>query len=213
MKKYLFMALAFAVLASTSVDAQGQKTDKELKKELRARAERDCIKTAKALVKEGWKVMPGKMPLDRQIQDARFAELDTDDTDSPMYFVGTHTAIGGNYSAAKQICDARAYAEIAQQVSTDVAKQVKDQLASRNLGDGDLELVDETLSAAKTTITAKIPGAKPVLEIFRDLNGSKCEVRVVVTVNYKAAMKAAKAALYTELKAKNQALAEEVSKL
>lgn len=213
MKKMFFMAFVVAALCSLSTDALGQKSDKDLKKDLRAKVERDCVKTAKQLTKEGWKVMPGKLPLARQIQDARFAELDTDTENAPLNFVGTHTAIGGNYSAAKQICDARAYAEIAQQVSNQVAKQVKDQLASRNLGDGDLELVDETMSAAKTTIAAQLQGVKPVMEIYKDLDLGKYEVRVVVIVNYKATIKAAKAALYTELKGKNEALAQEVSKM
>ena len=59
--------------------AMAQQSSKELKKELRAKVERDCRKDAKQLEKDGWKVMPGKLPIEKQMQNARFAELDTDE--------------------------------------------------------------------------------------------------------------------------------------
>ena len=211
MKKTLLL-LSFAV-ALFSVDALAQKSDKELKKELRERVNRECTKEAKQLAKDGWKVMPGKLPLERQIQEARYAELDTDEQGGRRFFVGTHQAIGGNYSAAKQICDTRARVEIAQQVGAAVAQQVKDQMSSRNLGDGDLELVDQTLSASTTQVAAKLPGVTPVVEMFRELGGGKYEVRVAVTAPYAATLKAAKEALVTDLKKKTEKLAEEVDKM
>lgn len=211
MKKIIL--LLAAVVAMCSVDALAQKSDKELKKELRERVNRECVKEAKKMAKEGWKVMPGKLPLERQIQEARYAELDTDAEGQKMFFVGTHQATGGNYSAAKQICDTRARVEIAQQVGAAVAQQVKDQMSSRNLGDGDLELVDQTLSASTTQVAAKLSGVTPVVEMFRELAGGKYEVRVVVAAPYKATLKAAKSALMDNLKKSTEKLSVDVDKM
>lgn len=208
MKKRL--VLLAAVVALFSVDCWAQKSDKELKKELRERVNRDCKKEAKQLAREGWRVMPGKLPLERQIQEARYAELDTDAEGRRANFVGTHQAIGGNYSAAKQICDTRARVEIAQQVGSTIAQQVKDQMSSRNLGDGDLELVDQTLSASTTKVAASLPGATPVVEMFRELQDSKYEVRVVVTSPYQSTLKAVKSGLVNDLKKSTEELAAKV---
>lgn len=173
---------------------------------MRERVNRECVKTAKQMTKEGWRVMPGKLPLERQIQEARYAELDTnEDGGGRMNFIGTHQAIGGNYSAAKQICDTRARAEIAQ--------QVKDQMSSRNLGDGDLELLDETLSASTTQIAAKLPSVTPIVEMYRELGGGKYEVHMVVSAPCKQTLKVVKQALVNDLKEKTETLAAEVDKM
>lgn len=86
-------------------------------------------------------------------------------------------------------------------------------MSSRNLGDGDLELLDETLSASTTQIAAKLPSVTPIVEMFRELSGGKYEVRVVVSAPYKQTLKAAKQTLVNDLKKKTETLAAEVDKM
>lgn len=212
MKNRLIILLA-ALTLSASVPVQAQSSDKELKKDLKQRVDADSKKSAKRLAKEGWQIIPGKLPMERQIRDSRYAELSKDESGKPSYFIGSHQAVGGNYSAAKQICDSRAYAEIAQQVGTSVARIVKDQLSSRNLGEEDLELVDETLSATKSVISARLTGIKPTLEIYRNLDGGKVEFRVVIAAPYAETIKIAKSVLLPEIKQKSEKLAKEVDAL
>lgn len=214
MKKTFLMLLCATMITAFCAQTSAQQSHKELRKELRERVNRECVKTAKQMTKEGWRVMPGKLPLERQIQEARYAELDTnEDGGGRMNFIGTHQAIGGNYSAAKQICDTRARAEIAQQVGSTIAQQVKDQMFSRNLGDGDLELLDETLSASTTQIAAKLPSVTPIVEMYRELGGGKYEVHMVVSAPCKQTLKVVKQALVNDLKKKTETLAAEVDKM
>lgn len=197
------MALAIAVPAATA-----QQSDKQLKKELKAKVIKENKKTAKKLAKEGWKVMPGKLPLQRQLQDTQYAELDTNDEGGKRFFMGMHQAIGGSYTAAKQIADTRARGELAQAVYSAVQQSVEDKIGHLDFGDGDIETIEEFVSASKTLISAQLKEVVPTLEMYRELGNNRYEVRVAVKMDAKEAMKLAKRGLQNELKIKSERLAE-----
>lgn len=193
--------------------ASAQKTDKELKKELKAKADKDSRKTAKQLKKEGWKVQPGKMPIEKQVQAAKYAELDVNEKGEKRFFIGTHQATGGNYSAAKQIADNRARLELAQNISTDIKQKIQEQLANTDYGDGDLVVIDEFVSANTSLISAQLSGVTPVLEIYREGKNNQYEVQVVVKIDADKALKDAKRGLSGGLKEKSEKLAQDLDKL
>ncbi|MDL2231689.1 hypothetical protein LJB85_03010 [Porphyromonadaceae bacterium OttesenSCG-928-L07] len=205
--KVLLVTLALAMACPV---VYAQKSDKELKKELKAKADKDSRKTAKTLEKEGWKVMPGKLPLEKQIQESRYAEIDETETGERRFFIGTHQAVGGNYSAAKQIADSRAHAELAQSIYSVIAKKIEDQVASTDYGNRDLETIDEFVSASKTIISAQLSGITPVLEIYREAPKKQFEVMVSVKIDAEKALKMVKKGLYNELKAKSEKLAADL---
>lgn len=207
MKIRLFLIIT---LMLTLTFANAQTTNKELKKDLKSKVDKDCRKTAKELRKAGWMVMPGKLPMDRQIQDSRYAELEQLPDGTKAYMIGTHQAVGGNYSAAKQIADSRARTELAQHISTTVAQNIKDQVSNLNLGDGDIEVIDETIAASKSVILAQLSGIIPTLEIYRELDKSQYEVKVVLSISYQKALKAAKMSIRSELKKKSEQLAKDI---
>ncbi len=201
------LALLVALAGSQSY---AQMSDKELKKELKERVDRDSKKSAKAMVKEGWKVMPGKLPLERQIAESKYAELDENEEGEKFNFIGTHQAVGGNYTAAKQIADNRARVELAQSVYTTIAQKIEDQVANTDFGEGDIATIDEFVSANKSIVAAQLQGVTPVLEIYREKSKGQYEVRVVVKIEAAKALKAAKMGYYNELKNKSQKLADEL---
>ena len=206
LRLFAWTLLSLIVMAAP---AMAQQSSKELKKELRAKVERDCRKDAKQLEKDGWKVMPGKLPIEKQMQNARFAELDTDEeTGEQLYFIGTHKALGGNYSAAKQIADTRARGEIAQQVNSAIAQKITSQVASTDLGDN-----DELVAGSKTIVSAQLQGVVPVLEIYREGQNGQYEVQVTLKADYAKTMKAVKSALKNELKNKSEQLIIDLDKV
>lgn len=209
MIKVFFCSLVL-LFAYSSVDAQS--SDKALKKDLKAKVEKDCRKTAKKLEKEGWKVMPGKLPLERQIQDSRYAELDKDKNGEKMYFTGTHKTIGGNYSAAKKIADDRARTELAGHISATISELIKGKLSSTDYGDKDIEVIDEFVSANKNLVSVALQGVFPVLEIYREKD-DKTEVQVMVKTNAAEALKLAKKAYRDKLYQQSADLAKELDQL
>lgn len=206
----VFICSLVLLFAYSSVDAQS--SDKTLKKDLKAKVEKDCRKTAKKLEKEGWKVMPGKLPLERQIQDSRYAELDKDKNGEKMYFTGTHKTIGGNYSAAKKIADDRARTELAGHISATISELIKGKLSSIDYGDKDIEVIDEFVSANKNLVSVALQGVFPVLEIYREKD-DKTEVQVMVKTNAAEALKLAKKAYRDKLYQQSADLAKELDQL
>lgn len=203
--RILTVVLALALAAPA---ASAQQSKKQLKKELNSKVVKENKKAAKKLAKEGWKVMPGKLPLQRQLQDTQYAELDTNDEGGKLFFVGMHQAIGGSYSAAKQIADTRARGELAQAVYSQVKQSIEDKVAHLDLGDGDIETIEEFVSASKSIVSAQLKEVVPVLEMYRELDNNRYEVRVAVKMDAEQAMKLAKSGLKNELMIKSQKLAE-----
>ena len=201
------MLVCLALLMTIPTCTYAQRSDKELKKDLKSGAVRDNKKTAKELKKEGWTIMPGKLPMERQIQDAQYAELDETAEGEKRFFVGSHTAIGGNYTAAKQMADDRARLELAAAVNAMVAQKIEQQIANKDFGDGDLQVIDEFVSANKSVVAAQLSGITPVLEIYRPLPKGQVEVRTMVKVDAQKALKAAREALRPGLAAKAENLA------
>lgn len=203
----VFVCSLALLFAGSTVNAQSG--DKQLKKDLKAKVEKDCRKTAKKLEKEGWKVMPGKLPLERQIQDSRYAELDKDKNGEKLYFTGTHQSVGGNYSAAKKIADDRARMELAEHISSTLSELIKGKLSNTDYGEKDIEVIDEFVSANKNLVSVALQGVFPVLEIYREKD-DKVEVQVMVKTNAADALKLAKKAYRDKLYQQSADLAKEL---
>lgn len=212
MKTMIRVCVCSLALLFVCSSVEAQSSNKQLKKELKSKVEKDCRKTAKALTKEGWRVMPGKLPLERQIQDSRYAELDRDDQGERLYFTGTHKAIGGNYSAAKKIADDRARMELAESISSTLSELIKGKVASTDYGDKDIETIDEFVAANKNLVSVSLQGVFPVLEIYREKD-NKVEVQVMVKTNAPQALKLAKKAYRDKLYQQSEKLAKELDEL
>ena len=202
--------IAISLVLSTAAIAQS--TNKELKKDLRSKIDRDCKKTAKKLTKEGWEVMPGKLSLERQIQNSRYAELAVMEDNKRQYFTATHSATGGNYSAAKKMVSSRALTELAEQVSSTITSIVDNNISNMNFGDNDLEIIDKCVSASKHTVASKLNGAIAVLDIFRQ-NNNNCEVRVMYKLDVQNSILLAKNIYKEELKKESAELATKLDQL
>lgn len=212
-KNVVNMLLCTLVLLVASPGGYAQDNTKELKKDLTARVEKDARKTAKTYEKEGWKVMPGKLPLERQIQDCRYAELEKDGQGKRVYLTGTHMATGGNYSAAKKIADSRAKTELAEQLNSRIDEIIKDNVSNNDYGDKDIEVIDKCISANKHLVSARLNEAIPVLEIFREGTNNTYEVQVFYKIEAKSAIKNTKMLYRTELSKESEELAKKLDEL
>lgn len=206
----IWMSTLVLVFAYSTLDAQS--TNKQLKKDLKSKVEKDCRKEAKRLQKEGWKVMPGKLSIERQIQEGRFSELNKDEDGNPLYFTATHQAKGGNYSAAQKIANDRARMGLAENISTTFSELVKEKLANTDYGEGDIETIDEFVSTNKNLVSLSLQGVLNVVEIYRE-SGKMVEVQVMVKVKMADALKAAKKAYGDKLRQKSEKLAKELDEI
>ncbi len=206
------MLLAAAFFLAAPV-ANAQMKDSKLKKELNKKVDSDSRKEAKKLVKDGWQVMPGKLPIEKQIQATKYAELDKTPDGQKRFFVGTHKSVGGNYTAARQIADDRARVELARSIHAEVAQKIEQQVSNTDYGQGDIKVIDEFVSANKSVISAQLQGVVPTLEIYRPGKDGQYEVMVALKVEAAQALKDAKRGLTDGLKKKSDKLAKDLDKI
>ena len=112
MKKGFLIGIltAFALLVVVNVSAQEralgkdrkslQKYEKVLNKDLKKKALKEARKEAKRLTKEGFRTPVGKLPLDKQIEDAWQKQAELDMEGNPYWYVASARVIAGNQSAA-----------------------------------------------------------------------------------------------------------------
>lgn len=220
MKKLMVIALTLALAASAgevsaqAVTREQKKEQKALSKELKAKADKDSRKEAKALAKDGWRVMPGKLPLEKQIQEAKYSELmDNDEGTGRRFLTATHQSMGGNYSAAKQIADDRARVELAQAIYNDVSGKIKSNLGSTNFGKGDVAAIDEFVSANQSVISAQLKGVEQIIEIYRETGQGVFEVRVFVRIDAEKALRDSQNSYYNLLYKRSEKLASEFNQI
>ena len=64
---FMLVSLFSGFTAQGQQTREGRKEDNQLKKELNEKSLKMARKEAKQLAKEGWDVLPGALPLDKQI--------------------------------------------------------------------------------------------------------------------------------------------------
>lgn len=212
MKTLLKNSFCLCAFMLVVMAAMAQLDDKALKKELKAKVEKDCKREAKQLAKDGWKVMPGKLSIEKQIQEGRLFELAEDEDGKPIYLTATHKAKGGNYSAAQKIAYDRACQQLAGNITTNFTELIENNVSNTDLGDNDVELIDEFISTSKNMVSLSLQGVSTVVEIYREA-GNLTEVQVMVKVDMKDAMKSAQKVLREKFQEQSETLTKELDRL
>ena len=223
MKKTLhFLMTAILLLAFTSFCNAQEKSYKEFMKERKemqkftkdqaqAKASKDARKAAKQLQKEGWKVAPGGLPMEKQLDRLYEMQYEIDlETGFPKFIKGEAMSVGGNYDAAKMQSVNLAKIELAGNISTEVGALIESRVDNNQLDPEEAVSVTESAMAAKSLIQQKIGRTIIALEVYRDLKNKNKEVRVVIMYNSEMAKAAAKDAIREEMNKKSDKLAEQL---
>lgn len=223
MKKILFTAFVMLFMVAFC-NAQDAKDYKEFIKERNAiakltkearneKASKDAKKEAKNLAKEGWKVAPGSLPLDKQLDKLYQMQYEFDmETGFPKFVKGQATSIGGNYDAAKMQAVALAKTELAGNIATEVAAVIENKVANKQLDNGDATSVTESVMGGVQKIKEKIGQTIIGLEMFREKNGKK-EVSITILYSGEMARAAAKKAIQEDMESRGDKLVEKANEL
>ena len=214
MKKSLLVSVFAALAMMVSVNSFAQekatkedykeiaKQEKVLNKDLQKKAIKEARKEAKKLTKEGFKTPVGKLPLDKQIENAwqKQAEMTPDGT--PFWYVASSRAIGGNQSSAVLQATNAAKIDLAGQIQTKVSQLIEAKVANDDMGQEEAASLSSVVGASKS-----------VIEVYRTLDNKNVEVMVTLGYSMEAANKAAISAVRAELAKKSEDLAKELDKL
>ena len=173
-----------AVLAalSLSMGAMSQTTAqlkaKQAKTVLKEKASKDARKEAKKMEKEGWKVSPGALPLEKQLDRAYMYALDVDDDMNQLYLLGEGKSVAGNYDAARMQARELARLEIAGSISSEATSLIDNMVGNKQLENEDAASMTTMLSESKTIFSQKLGRTMVAVEAYRELPNKNREVLV-----------------------------------
>lgn len=216
MKKMMMVAMALIVACTTCFAAndseqkeirkERQEIRKLAKKELTERVDKVTKKEAKRLVKEGWMVKPGALPLEKQLEKSYMMQYEYDEDLFPKYIMGEASSVGENYDAAKTAATSLAITNLAGQIQTEVTALVENTVANRQLSAEEAASITESVMAAKNLISQSIGRVLTVVECYRINSKKNNEVLIRIAYNQQMAKEAAKKAVRQELEKKGENL-------
>lgn len=136
---------------------------------------KDAKKELKRLQKEGWQVLPGSLPLERQLENAftKRYEKDTDGYDK--YYVGTSQPIAQHLDAAKAQSGMMARQDIAAQISTQLTSLVEGSVGNKQLTPDEAVSTTQVIQKSKELISAKLGRTIPIVQCYRKLPNGNIE--------------------------------------
>lgn len=193
------------------------KERKEIKKaskaELGEKATKTARKAAKRLAKEGWKVTPGALPLEKQLDKSYLMQMEYDENMFPKYLMGEAMSIGENYDAARLQAMELAKQSLAGQIQTEVTALIENTVSNKQLAAEEAASVTQTIGAAKNLISQSIGRVLTVVEMYRVLGNKNKEVSLRIAYNAEMAKQAAKKAVRQELEKKGDDLHKKLDEL
>ena len=219
MKRIISLAMA-AIMVCGIANAQSKETFKERKQmakltesELNAKVSKATKKEAKTLVKEGWKVAPGHLPLEKQLEKSYKMSYEFDDDGLPKYIMGDAMSPGKFYDAAKAQAVELAKTNLAGQIETEVTALIESTLANEQITQDDAESIARTVSASKNLIVQRLGRVIPVIELYKPHSKKSVEVRVTIAYNAEMALNAAKSVIKSQLEEKGEDLQKRLDEM
>lgn len=220
MKKSILLLAACLMLGTTVSYAQltkeqikERKANRKLtESELNAKASKAARKDAKDFKKEGWQVMPGALPIEKQLDKSYLMQMEYDEDMFPKYIMGEAASIGENYDAAKMQALELAKQNLAGQIQTEVTALIENTVANKQLEAEEAASVVQSISAAKNLISQSIGRTIPVVEVYRVKQNKNKEVLVRLAYNSKMAKAAAKKAIRDDLEKRGEDLQNKLDK-
>lgn len=221
MKKSFLIIIfgVFSMALSININAQEKANNDSLKNarihgnnsnnELQLKAIKEARKEAKKLIKEGFQTSDGKLPLDKQLENAWQKQVEVDADGNPYWYIASSKATGNNKESTILDATHSAKNDLAEQIQTNITQLIN---VNSNMGQAAANLSD-IVADSKSTISATLNRIIPLVEIYRTLPDNNVEVYVTFGYSYDAANQAAVKAIRTELVKSSKSLAKELDKL
>ncbi|NOY50916.1 MAG: hypothetical protein GXO88_10195 [Chlorobi bacterium] len=210
MKKLLSVsAIVLSLIIALPLFAQSTKS---IKKDIHSKAMREARKEARKLKKEGFKVAPGQMPMDKQIENTWIKRYETDDKGNKKWFVADARAVGETHTAAKLQAYEVAKVNLAGQIGTEVAGLVETNIANAQLNAEEAASITETVATFKSIVGSKMGRTSTFFEADKAM-GKNTEIYVTVGYSYDAAVEMAKEIIKKGLKEKTKVQSDKLDKI
>lgn len=221
LKLFVWITMACFSMSGVMCSAQMSKDqrkerrelEKDARKQLNEKAGKDARKQAKLMEKEGWKVAPGALPLEKQLDRAYIMMQEYDYDGYPKFIMAEAMSVGGNYDAAKMQALALAKQNLAGLIQTEVGAMVESSVSNQQMDMGDAASITRSLMESKNLINQSLGRVIPVVEAYREVNGRNREVRVQIAYSQEMARNIAKRAIRQDLEERGDSLRSKLDKV
>lgn len=186
---FLMAAMLTGFSAHGQQTREGRKQDNQLKKELNDKTLKMARKEAKQLSKEGWDVLPGALPLDKQLERAFMKQIEEDDNGYPRFIVSSGMSVSETQVGAKIEAENFAKVSIAGMIETRVMSEVDQEVANKQLSREEAATVQKTVAASKSAVANRLGRVIVLTELIRDVGKNNVEYQVRVAFNQEEAMR------------------------
>ena len=217
MKKLLLLSVC-AIFFSASLFAQTskkelKKEDRELTKEVKEKAVRNARRDARKMKKEGWKVNPGTLPLDKLTENAWKKQLQTDEKGDPRYITADGDAVAETKTAAELQAIEMGKLQLAGLIESNISALISGNIANAQLSTKDAASVTEIVASSKNLIATKLGYVNPFYKVYKNIGDNKVKVQVKLFYDTKQSLQIAKKVVRKELKDKLKLNEEKLEKL
>jgi hypothetical protein len=183
MKKY-FLILLTATFFFMTGNLSAQQTQRDLKKDVRAKAMKQARVEARKYRKQGYYIAPGALALDKQLENSWMKQMENDDKGNPKYIMSTGNSVAETQTAAKLQATETAKLELAGQVTTQVAALIENSIANQQLNNEEAASVTKTVAASKNLIAQEIGRILPMVEMYKKIGKNvECNLRLAYDVD------------------------------
>lgn len=174
--------------------------------------EKDAKKEAKKMESEGWKVLPGALPMQRQLEESYKMQYQKENGEN-QYIMAEGVVVAENYNAAKlQAVDA-AKLRIAAALETEIAGYIESSLQNEELSTEEAASMSKLASESKSKIAKSLGRVSTVVELFQNLQNKNVRVMVRLAYSNQQARAVAKKVLYKDMEGKSKELKEKLDQM
>ena len=218
MKKLVLFAIVCLFAGKVMAQSAQHEKAKEIKAELKEKSSKAAKQEAKKLIKEGWKVFAGGLPIEKQLDLAYQYQMDVDENLEPRYILGAGQTPGGTVDGARIQATELARIEIAGKIGSEATGIIDNLIGNKQVDGDEAESLTNIVTSAtfKTLVSQKLGRVRTVVEIYRDTKDKKKEVQIRLVTSESQVKKIAKQAMREqfekELKERGKEMSEEMKK-
>lgn len=205
MRKLILLLVALLPFVVVEADTLSKKDLKQI--------EKDAKKNAKEYESQGWKTLPGALPLQRQLEEAYKMSYAREDDGESKYILEDGVAVAQSYNAAKlQAVDA-AKLRIAATMETEIAGYIGSSLSNQELTTEEAASISKMASESKSMIAKSLGRVSTVVELCQNVSNKQVRVMVRLAYSNEQARAVAKKVIYKEMEDKSKELKDKLDKM
>jgi len=149
---------------------------------------KDVRKEVKKIEKDGWKNIPGDLPVSQQLNSTFDKQMAEDESGYPKYIIGTGISKGATQAAAEMQALELAKLDLVSILESNINQAAATDLSNNQISNSEATSINRTMKVATNKVSKKLQYTKPILKLVRASKGLY-EVRIQIAYNYEMVRK------------------------